>query len=312
MTVMQADARYVEPYTVDNLDTYSGQTYDVLFTANQDASKNYWMAVNVRGRKPATPTGLGVLQYLPNPDLPSTPAPVSPLWNDTATSIAHAKLILAKIGSEPAPPKKSSRTVVILTTQNMIDGHIKWALNNISYIHRPTPVLAAFKYNLNGAFDSSPPPNFPVMNYDVFSPPPKNSVNATYGSPVYIFKENSVVDVIIQNANTLTANNSEYHPWHFHGHDFWVLGYGTGSYNSKVDAATFNLVNPPVRNTVAVFPYGWVAIRYVADNPGAWPFHCHVQSHFTMGMGTVFAEGVHDIPTLPTETLGCGLTKHKF
>jgi L-ascorbate oxidase len=41
----------LQPFEVYNLDVYSDQTYDVLFTADQDASRNYWAAVNVRGRK---------------------------------------------------------------------------------------------------------------------------------------------------------------------------------------------------------------------------------------------------------------------
>jgi L-ascorbate oxidase len=312
MTVVMADARYVEPFEVDNLDVYSGQTYDVLFTANQDASKNYWAGVNVRGRLPSTPTGLAILQYSPNAATTSA-TPVSPLWNDTATSLAQATKILARLGYEEAPPKKSDRAIVLLTTQNLVDGHIKWAVNGISYVPRPTPVIAALKYNIKGAYDLTPPPDFPhVKSYDVFSPPPPELQNATFGSPVYIFKKDSVVDVIVQNANTLTPNNSEIHPWHLHGHDFWVLGYGRGRYNSKKDPANFNLKNPPVRNTVAVFPYGWVAIRFVASNPGAWPFHCHVEPHFQMGMGTIFAEGVHNLPQLPAETLGCGLTKRNL
>jgi laccase len=31
----------------------------------------------------------------------------------------------------------------------------------------------------------------------------------------------------------------------------------------------YNLVDPPVRNTVLVPRLGWVAVRFVADNPGA-------------------------------------------
>ena len=61
---------------------------------------------------------------------------------------------------------------------------------------------------------------------------------------------------------------SEQHPWHLHGHDFWVLGWGEGIYDPKVDQAKFNLENPIKRNVVTLFPLGWVAIRYVADNPG--------------------------------------------
>ncbi|KAG0589586.1 hypothetical protein KC19_1G032000 [Ceratodon purpureus] len=311
LTVVQADGRYVKPFQVDNLNVYSGQSYDVLFTANQEPSRNYWAAINIRGRQTSTPTGLAILQYMPNPAtlVPTTPAPVSPLWNDTAASVAQAKMIIAKFGHEQAPPKKSDRTLVILCTQNMVDDHVKWALNNISYVARPTPVLAALKYKIRGAFDSKPPSDLPVKDYDVFAPPPPRFRNATSGSPVYVFKKDSVVDVIVQNANTLTPNNSEIHPWHLHGHDFWILGYGEGSFDSQKDPASFNLVDPPVRNTVAVFPFGWVAIRFIANNPGAWPFHCHIEPHFHMGMGTVFAEGVNNIPTLPSQSLGCGLTK---
>ncbi|XP_024370174.2 L-ascorbate oxidase [Physcomitrium patens] len=311
LTVVQADGRYVKPFQVDNLNVYSGQSYDVLFTTNKEPSRNFWAAVNVRGRKMSTPTGLAILQYLPNPAtlVPLTPTPVSPAWNDTAASVAQAKMILAKFGYEQAPPLKPDRTVTILGTQNMVDGHIKWALNNISHVARPTPVLAALKYNIRGAFDSEPPPDFPIKDYDVFAPPPTNYRNATSGSPVYVFTKDSVVDIIVQNANTLTPNNSEIHPWHLHGHDFWILGYGEGQFDPEKDPAFFNLVDPPVRNTVAVFPYGWVVIRFIANNPGAWPFHCHIEPHFHMGMGTVFAEGIEHIPELPTQTLGCGLTK---
>ncbi|KAK9221305.1 hypothetical protein WN944_009731 [Citrus x changshan-huyou] len=33
----------------------------------------------------------------------------------------------------------------------------------------------------------------------------------------------SKVNYIIQNANMLKPSHSEIHPWHLHGHDFWVF-----------------------------------------------------------------------------------------
>ncbi|KAG6544093.1 hypothetical protein Mapa_014510 [Marchantia paleacea] len=68
-------------------------------------------------------------------------------------------------------------------------------------------------------------------------------------------------------------------------------------------------MNPPRRNTVLLFPYGWTVIRFVADNPGVWPFHCHIEPHFHMGMGVMFAEGVDNLPKIPKQNMGCGLTK---
>ncbi|CAG8906203.1 unnamed protein product [Penicillium egyptiacum] len=73
------------------------------------------------------------------------------------------------------------------------------------------------------------------------------------------------------------------HPMHLHGHNFWVLGSGNGSfpYDSAKDApeSLINLRNPPYRDTTNLPPSGWAVIRYVTDNPGAWIFHCHIQWH---------------------------------
>ncbi|RVW70000.1 L-ascorbate oxidase [Vitis vinifera] len=67
---------------------------------------------------------------------------------------------------------------------------------------------------------------------------------------------------------------------------FGVLGYGEGKFREK-DAKRFNLKNPPLRNTAVIFPFGWTALRFVADNPGVWAFHCHIEPHLHMGMGVV-------------------------
>ena len=101
-------------------------------------------------------------------------------------------------------------------------------------------------------------------------------------------------------------------PWHLHGHDFWVLGYGDGKFSADKDEKKLNLKNPPLRNSAIIFPYGWTALRFVADNPGVWAFHCHIEPHLHMGMGVVFAEGVDRLSTIPNEGLTCGLTGKMF
>jgi L-ascorbate oxidase len=59
-------------------------------------------------------------------------------------------------------------------------------------------------------------------------------------------------------------NTTEQHPFHLHGHHFWVLGSGVGPYNSSVDA-TLNLVNPMYRDTQTVPEGGWTVIRFVVS-----------------------------------------------
>jgi L-ascorbate oxidase len=84
--------------------------------------------------------------------------------------------------------------------------------------------------------------------------------NTTYFVP----SNASVVDIILSIAPD--SLDTMGHPLHLHGHTFWTLGSGTGNY----DASQLNLVNPPVKDTELIPADGWLWIRYIADNPGAW------------------------------------------
>ncbi|CAG2237756.1 unnamed protein product [Mytilus edulis] len=67
------------------------------------------------------------------------------------------------------------------------------------------------------------------------------------------------------------------HPIHLHGHSFYVMKMGFASYNSS----TGKLI--PDRGA-------YVVIRFKADNPGLWFFHCHIDLHNTNGMGMMINE----------------------
>lgn len=96
-------------------------------------------------------------------------------------------------------------------------------------------------------------------------------------------------------------------------HDFWVLGYGERKFfGGPQNMKRLNMKNPPLRNTAVIFPYGWTALRFVADNPGVWAFHSHIEPHLHMGMGTIFSEGVDLVGKIPETALGCGMTAKLF
>ncbi|KAE8124514.1 hypothetical protein FH972_019392 [Carpinus fangiana] len=285
MIVVEADGSYVEPFETKNLYINSGETYSVLVTANQDPSTNYWITTNVVNRKPSTPTGLAIFNYYPNHPRkhPPTPPTTGPLRNDTDSQLAQSRAIKAHHDFVQPPPPTSDRVIVLLNTQNLIDG-------------------------FTDTFDQNPPPDsYDVENHDIFNVP--DNVNATSSNAIYRISFNTTVDIILQNANTMTAGKSETHPWHMHGHDFWVLGYGRNKFDMEKDPAMYNLVDPIMKNTVALYPYGWTALRFRADNPGVWIFHCHIEPHFFMGMGIVFEAGMEMVGTLPTSIMGCGETK---
>lgn len=167
----------------------------------------------------------------------------------------------------------------------------------------------SIKRGLRGAYDDQrpPPDTYDYKSYDIASPP---TANGTVASKVYRLALGSVVDVVLQNTVALN-NKSETHPWHLHGHDFWVLAYGDDGkkFDPERDTNKFNLRDPVMKNTVALHPRGWTAVRFVADNPGVWLFHCHIESHVYMGMGVVFEEGVDKVGRLPKSIMGCGRSR---
>uniref|UniRef100_A0A0D9WRC3 L-ascorbate oxidase n=1 Tax=Leersia perrieri TaxID=77586 RepID=A0A0D9WRC3_9ORYZ len=310
LTVVEADGNYVDPFLVDDIDIYSGDSYSVLLTTNQNPSANYWISVGVRGRQPKTSPALAILNYRPNraSNLPPSPPPPTPAWDDFARSKSFTHRILGLAGNTPPPPAKSDRRIELLNTQNRMDGHIKWSINNVSMVLPSTPYLGSLKMGLKSAMppSSESPSDTFGRGYDVTRPPA--NPNTTAGGNLYVIAHNATVDVVLQNANALARNVSEVHPWHLHGHDFWVLGYGEGMFDEKLASAAFNLRNPPLRNTAVIFPYGWTAIRFVADNPGVWAFHCHIEPHLHMGMGVIFAEAVDRVGELPKAAVSCGAT----
>ncbi|KAG8640954.1 hypothetical protein MANES_13G089110v8 [Manihot esculenta] len=309
MTVVEADGTYVEPFVTQNLYIYSGETYSVLVKATQDPTRNYWATVNVVSRRPATPDGLAIFNYYPNHfhKFPPTKPPPGPLWNDAESRINQSLTIKALKGRVESPPKTTDRVIVLLNTQNTIDGYYRWSLNNVSHSLPATPYLIALKKSISDVFDQTPAPESYSPDYDIFSV--AKNTNATSSTSIHRLVFNSTVDIILQNANTMTKNNSETHPWHLHGHDFWVLGYGSGKFNNETDVGKYNLDNPIMKNTVPLHSYGWTALRFRADNPGIWLFHCHIESHFFMGMMVLFESGSEMVSEPPQANMGCGATK---
>lgn len=50
----------------------------------------------------------------------------------------------------------------------------------------------------------------------------------------------------------------------------------------------------PTKDTVTVPDGGYTIIRFIANNPGYWLFHCHIEFHVEVGMALVFKVGDHE------------------
>ncbi|KAF7196718.1 Iron transport multicopper oxidase fetC [Pseudocercospora fuligena] len=99
------------------------------------------------------------------------------------------------------------------------------------------------------------------------------------------------VDIILNNLD------EDWHPFHLHGYSFWVLSsytseYNWGSYNpydsTKAPSGEYDLKSAPRKDTFYVPRHGYAVLRFEANNPGLWAFHCHVLWHEASGMGMAF------------------------
>lgn len=65
------------------------------------------------------------------------------------------------------------------------------------------------------------------------------------------------------------------HPIHIHGHQFYV---------TAIDGNPIKTENWIRRNTINVASGEVYDIEFLANNPGIWPFHCHIPHHMTNNM----------------------------
>ena len=300
MTIVQVEGTNVVPLVVDSLDIAPGQRYDVLVTANQNPG-SYWIETTVRERN-IPRLGRAILRYSSVQAAVPQKIPTHPAWNDTPHGIAQEtalKTLDPKQFSEVvALNSKDVSRFVLVGTQNQLieDGEIQrllWAVNNISNIPDSEPLISkavrtakelGWPTQLEGSVEMPVNPPF-VWDYtkpvlDAGGPGP--AVGSLAEVNVY-FEKGQVFEFVLQNARALNGV-AEFHPWHSHGHSFWVVGQGDGTFNPDIHVATYNLKDPVLRDNVILWPLQWVAIRFVANNPGVWFFHCHIPAHEMMGM----------------------------
>ncbi|OEL15906.1 Laccase-15 [Dichanthelium oligosanthes] len=292
-TVVAADANYVSPYTTDVIAIAPGETVDALLVANAAPGRYYMVALPNQSPEPdpQSPTLItrGIVQYR-NIQAPDNGAvtPEMPDHQDQMTSFYfHGNLTgLHRPERPPVPTRVDERLFVTLgrgticrrgQSSSCNKSMTVTTMNNISY-QQPqgaTPLLELHYYNTNSLttmlqeLPDKPPRVFNYTDPALIPPGPKVAkLEPTSKATVARrFRHGAVVEVVFQGTAMLS---SESNPMHLHGHDVFVLAHGEGIYDAARDAARYNLVNPALRNTVLVPRLGWVAFRFIADNPGAY------------------------------------------
>ena len=122
-----------------------------------------------------------------------------------------------------------------------------------------------------------------------------------------------VLSSIKKKLSNTNVKNVVTHPIHLHGHSFFVAKIGYPKYNKKghiikenkdltisdcghakwtADEGQEIAVNTAtVRKDVIIVPAGgYVVIEFLADNPGWWFLHCHIDGHLNAGMAIALDE----------------------
>lgn len=286
-TVVGADASYLKPFTASVIMLGPGQTTDVLIKGDQPPSR-YYLAARAYASAPNAPfdntTTTAILEYKSAPcpakkglSIPPVMPPL-PAFNDTATVTAFTKKFRSPQKVEvPTDIDESLFFTVGLGLTNCPRNfrssrcqgpngtRFTASMNNVSFVLPSNfSLLQAHHHGIQGVFTTDFPANPPVK-FDYTGNVSRSLWQPVPGTKVYKLKYGSRVQIVLQDTSIFTPEN---HPIHIHGYDFYIVAEGFGNFNTKTDTSKFNLVDPPLRNTVGVPVGGWAVIRFVADNPG--------------------------------------------
>ncbi|GJZ94001.1 laccase/diphenol oxidase family protein [Tanacetum coccineum] len=299
LTVLATDGGYTKPLTTDYVVISPGQTMDCMLEANQVGGGRYYMATRVYqagifGIDNTTTTA--IIQYDGDSNSSITPLyPLLPDYNDTTTVYEFLGSLKS---SEPHlfPLNRYDTRIISTVSINTIPcqnnscagpngTRFAASMNNISFQLPTIDILEAYYYSINGVFGTQFPTAPPLYYNFTGTDFPAFLLTPNRATEVRVIEYGLITELVFQGTRMVAALD---HPMHLHGYSFYIVGWGFGNFDKNTDPLNYNLVDPPLRNTVMVPVGGWAAIRFRAVNPGVWFLHCHLERHLTWGMDTTF------------------------
>ncbi|KAM9926416.1 hypothetical protein OXX59_003254 [Metschnikowia pulcherrima] len=266
-TVVAVDGIYVQPNTTDMLYITVAQRYDVLVTTKSDTSRNYaFMSKFDDTMLDVIPGDL--LLNSTNYITYNTSAPTPEQYMvDSIDEYLDDFFLVPESGEELLAD--SDLLVTLDVAMDNLGNGVNYAFfNNITYTTPKVPILAT-------ALSSG---EFATNSY-------------IYGNVhAIVLGKDDIIDIAVNNLDTGK------HPFHLHGHTFQVIERGA-SVDDEDPPVAYDPENheewpehPMVRDTVYVNPQSYMVLRFKADNPGVWFFHCHIEWHLDQGLAVTFIE----------------------
>ncbi|XP_039167407.1 laccase-21-like [Eucalyptus grandis] len=253
---------------------------DVLVTANQSPGR-YYLAAQEFSSEDIDFTNFvhevatAIIQYKGNFSLtspPSYPNDTLPLYHDYSAAASFTQQLRSLASEEHPVDVPGNETTRMFIT--------------VSANHVACPDDSCY-LETSAEFYTMDFPDLPPVMYNFTGDDLSTSLaEAAQGTSVKVLNYNETVEMVFQGTNLL--DQSEYHPMHMHGYSFYVIGVGLGNFDNETDPQMYNLVDPSKVNTFGVPKRGWAAIRFRANNPGVWYWHCHINQHMSWGMSTAF------------------------
>ncbi|KPM38272.1 hypothetical protein AK830_g8298 [Neonectria ditissima] len=278
--VTEVDGTDVHPEPFHRLNILPAQRYSVVIETNVTSASTFWMRSRMvthcftRPNEHLQPEIRAIIRYTSAESEPSVDEPTSREWpeaievicRDLNTSLLHPV--------EAVTPPPADDFVILRANFEIGAWRLARGFFNDSSWH-----ANATHPSLHRFLDS-------------------NTTISTLESPVGIneLAFDRKTELVLQTTGIRTVdisiNNFDdgAHPFHLHGHNFFVLVQGRSGYPPTAAELPqyleeHNLLeNPLRRDTITVEGYAWAIIRVVFDNPGLWAFHCHNTWHAESGM----------------------------
>ncbi|KAJ5818171.1 multicopper oxidase-domain-containing protein [Penicillium riverlandense] len=267
LTVIAADFVPIEPYQTDSVIITSGQRYDIVIEADQGIG-SYWMRAIFQtacNEQEIERNDIrGIIRYESATDEGNPTSKKWPTITDSCGDEPYESLVPYVAKDVGSADHKENLDIGWFYETDLV---YHWAINtkalDIDW-QRPTNLMI---YHNESVFPTE---------YNVYEIPSDNEW--TY----WVIQDLGLVDA--------------YHPFHLHGHDFYILAQGIGLYTDLT--VRLNRNNPPRRDTATMAGSGYLVIAFKNDNPGSWLMHCHIAWHSSQSLALQFVERQSEIPKL--------------
>jgi FtsP/CotA-like multicopper oxidase with cupredoxin domain len=232
MEVIATDFVPIVPYNTTMLSIGMGQRYDIIVTAKELTSGDFWLRA-IPQESCSETDAVDKIKDITRYDSSSTSDPTTSAYSytDSCADEASSDLVpYLALNASDSFSYTDTTDVAVQVTENAL----LWTMNKTSF-------RTAWEY-----------PTLTQVSDGVATWTAKEQVIQLPEADKWVYM-------------ALYSPFAQDHPIHLHGHEFWVLGSGHRAIDSDL---ALNLVNPPRRDMAMMPASGYLVVGFLANNPG--------------------------------------------